>query len=154
MPLFFLFSVSQECGCVCLCGLSALHGLGGLSVGQFVAGHLCHAGQGDGHHRVRRVRALRRPGALPQASHQVSHQAFVYVLFLFLILSWFMWQLPAERAHSFSAVLSCIFAQLKSFTPGSSTLQTQFVLQTKCVRFFLKLLAQLTGIGEMGLFFM
>lgn len=64
-------------------GLPALHRVAMVSVRQPVAGHVRHAGEGDGHHRLRGVRALRRPGALPQAPHPVStHRVFVYVLFV------------------------------------------------------------------------
>ncbi len=94
-------SVFQERGCVCLWGLPALHGVGSVPARQFVAGHLCHAGQGDGHHCVRSVCALRRPGALPQAPHLVSTQGFcfVYVLFVFF-LSWFMWHNGPLSVHT------------------------------------------------------
>lgn len=67
-PRFFL----QERGCMRDRGCVAPHRVSGLPGHQCVPGHLCHARQGDGHHRVWSVYNLRRPGALPQASGPVS----------------------------------------------------------------------------------
>lgn len=116
-------SVSQECGCVCLRWLSALHGVGGVSARQFVAGHLCHAGQGDRHHRVRSVRVVRRPGALPQASHLVSTQCFCFVYVLFILFFFSYLDLCGNGLLSMHTLLGFIFTQLKSFPLGSCPLQ-------------------------------
>lgn len=105
--------VSQECWCV-LWGLSALHSVCMVSASQFDAGHLCHAGQGDRHHCVWSVRALRCPGALPQASNLVSKQGFclIYVFFL----SWFMWPWSAECVQFFSNVWLYIYTAKLVYT--------------------------------------
>lgn len=65
---FVCVCVFQECVSVQRVWLLPLHDVPVLSGTLSVPGHLRHAGQRDGHHRVRSVCAVRRPGALPQAS--------------------------------------------------------------------------------------
>lgn len=85
--LSYFCLLSQECEWACLRGLAGLHGVVIFAVPQFAAGHLRHAGERDRHHRVWSVLALRRPGALPQASHVVRTQALPF----FLFISSFIW---------------------------------------------------------------